>query len=163
MDSVFDGHYCQWGKVMEQLSKILWPRRVENPQGGAEETAPNVLGEPDGKVYVLVPDRTATFTMFRGDRHYPPLVELLGADKVFDGDSVTQVACANAPDPLVLADVVAFERNGGQPAPGGGWERCDFTFSDGATSELIALYTDQLFVPSLPLDEIGRILRLGIL
>ncbi len=29
--------------------------------------------------------------------------------------------------------------------------------------ELIALYTDQLFVPSLPLDEIGRILRLGIL
>ena len=29
--------------------------------------------------------------------------------------------------------------------------------------ELIALYTDQLFVPSLPLDEIGRILRTGIL
>jgi hypothetical protein len=29
--------------------------------------------------------------------------------------------------------------------------------------ELIALYSDQLFVPSLPLDEVARVLRLGIL
>jgi hypothetical protein len=119
---------------MEQSSKILWPRQVKNATGGAERTARNVLGEPDGMVYVLVPNRTATFEMFRGGRQYPPLVELLGADKVFDGDSVTQVDCANALDRLVIADVVAFERNGGEPAPGGGWERCDFTFADGARS-----------------------------
>jgi hypothetical protein len=31
------------------------------------------------------------------------------------------------------------------------------------TNELITLYSDQLFVPSLPLDEIARVLRLGIL
>jgi hypothetical protein len=31
------------------------------------------------------------------------------------------------------------------------------------TNELIALYSDQLFVPSLPLDEVARVLRLGIL
>jgi hypothetical protein len=30
-------------------------------------------------------------------------------------------------------------------------------------NELIALYSDQLFVPSLPLDEVARVLRLGIL
>jgi hypothetical protein len=29
--------------------------------------------------------------------------------------------------------------------------------------ELIAFYSDQLFVPSLPLDEVARVLRLGIL
>jgi len=29
--------------------------------------------------------------------------------------------------------------------------------------ELIAFYSDQLFVPSLPLDEVARILRLGII
>jgi len=29
--------------------------------------------------------------------------------------------------------------------------------------ELMALYSDQLFVPSLPLDEVARVLRLGIL
>jgi hypothetical protein len=30
-------------------------------------------------------------------------------------------------------------------------------------NELMALYSDQLFVPSLPLDEVARVLRLGIL
>jgi hypothetical protein len=30
-------------------------------------------------------------------------------------------------------------------------------------SELIALYSDQLFVPSLPLDEVARVLRVGLL
>lgn len=30
-------------------------------------------------------------------------------------------------------------------------------------SELVALYSDQLFVPSLPLDEVGRVLRLGVI
>jgi hypothetical protein len=30
-------------------------------------------------------------------------------------------------------------------------------------SELIALYSDQLFVPSLPLDEVARVLRLGLI
>jgi hypothetical protein len=30
-------------------------------------------------------------------------------------------------------------------------------------NELVALYSDQLFVPSLPLDEVARVLRLGIL
>jgi hypothetical protein len=29
--------------------------------------------------------------------------------------------------------------------------------------ELIALYSDQLFVPSLPLDEVARVLRVGLL
>jgi hypothetical protein len=29
-------------------------------------------------------------------------------------------------------------------------------------SEFIALYSDQLFVPSLPLDEVARVLRLGL-
>jgi hypothetical protein len=30
-------------------------------------------------------------------------------------------------------------------------------------SEFIALYSDQLFVLSLPLDEVARVLRLGLL
>jgi hypothetical protein len=29
--------------------------------------------------------------------------------------------------------------------------------------ELMAFYSDQLFVPSLPLDEVARVLRLGII
>ena len=32
-----------------------------------------------------------------------------------------------------------------------------------SANELVALYSDQLFVPSLPLDEVARVLRLGIL
>jgi hypothetical protein len=39
----------------------------------------------------------------------------------------------------------------------------DDLLGDIPVSELIALYTDQLFVPSLPLDEVARVLRLGLI
>jgi len=46
---------------------------------------------------------------------------------------------------------------------GGGPEIDDDLLVAVPASELVALYSDQLFVPSLPLDEIARVLRLGIL
>jgi hypothetical protein len=117
------------GVTMELSTEIAWPHELIDASGGADETAGNVLGEPDGAVYVLFPDRTATFADFRG-RRYPDLVELLAANHVIFGDSVSRTDCGNAADPVALADVIAFERNGSDPAPGGGWERCTFIFSD---------------------------------
>ena len=35
---------------------------------------------------------------------------------------------------LARADVIGFERNGGSPALGGGWESCDWSFTDGTTT-----------------------------
>ncbi|MER5463827.1 hypothetical protein ABT010_24680 [Streptomyces sp. NPDC002668] len=114
---------------MALSTEIAWPNKVVDVSGIFDETAVNVLGEPDGAVFVVGPGRTATFADFRG-QGYPSIVQLLARHHVIFGDSVTGNDCGNAADPVALADFIAFERNGSAPAPGGGWERCDFTFSD---------------------------------
>jgi hypothetical protein len=117
------------------LTEILWPRQVISAVGPFAENAPNLLGAPDGTAYVLfpgleepgMPGMRATVGQFRG-RHYPHLLELIGAGKVLpDGDFLSR-------EDLKRADVVAFERNGTHPATGGGWEGCDWTFTDGTTT-----------------------------
>ena len=51
----------------------------------------------------------------------------MGGDQITAGDRPTA-------DDLARTDVIAFELNGGAPAAGGGWESCDFSFSDGTTT-----------------------------
>jgi Domain of unknown function (DUF1929) len=109
---------------LDLLSEVRWAGRLVASGGGAAGTAfppENVLGEPDGLEFQCFPGMAATYADFRG-RHYPHLVELLGAETVTHGDSLTR-------EQLARADVVAFERNGTEPAPGGGWESCDWTFA----------------------------------
>ncbi len=119
-----------------QLAEILWPRRVLASNGGGtpREDPQRALGDPDGRDYVVIHGAvTGTvgatfgdFGQFRG-RHYPRLAELLGASPPVTHNPVR-------PEDVARADVVAFERNGVGPAPSGGWERCEFVFSDGFTS-----------------------------
>jgi hypothetical protein len=111
----------------QRPQRILWPRRViASPGGSGLQDPQHVLGEPDGRVQGLGPDAHATFGEFRGGLH-PGLGTLFGADRVTHGEFVV-------PEELARVDVVAFERNGNAPAAGGGWESCDWTFSDGRTS-----------------------------
>ncbi|MEU4494865.1 hypothetical protein AB0F96_15805 [Streptomyces sp. NPDC023998] len=113
---------------MAPSAEIAWPNKVVDVPGIADETAVNVLGDPDGAVFVIDPGHTATFADFRG-RGYPSIAQLLARHHVLFGDSVSR-NCGNAADPVTIADVIAFKRNGSAPAPGGGWQRCNFTFSD---------------------------------
>ncbi len=62
------------------------------------------------------------------------------------GEFVSRLDCGNGPDRVAIADVVAFEHNGTHPAPGGGWERCEFQFSDGIASVSI-IWTEGIGVP----------------
>ncbi|HEX2295711.1 MAG TPA: M64 family metallopeptidase [Actinomycetota bacterium] len=123
------------------LTEILWPRRVLASHGGGspDEDPRRVLGDPNGTVYVVIPGAVtgtvgATFGDFgesRG-RYYPRLVELLGASPPVTHNPVR-------PEDFARADVVAFERNGPGPAPSGGWERCDFVFTDAVTSVSVSV------------------------
>jgi len=97
---------------------ILWADSVGDSFGGGNPHL--MLGEPDANCHVLSPGMGATLTGFRG-RFYTGLSALLSA--VTHGDAVT-------PAMLATADVIAFEVNGGSPAPSGGWESCDWYFSD---------------------------------
>ncbi len=76
------------------------------------------LGEPDGDSYMISHGGTVTLSDFRG-RAYRDLASLLPAVPPAD---------------LAGADVLAFELNGGHPAPSGGWESCYWRFTDGATT-----------------------------
>jgi hypothetical protein len=123
------------------LMEILWPQQVISAVGPGAENARNLLGDPDGQVHVMifgleepgVPGMRATVGQFRG-RHYPNLLQLVGPGKVLPcGDGIP---CGDflSRDDLARVDVIAFERNGSTPETGGGWEGCDWTFTDGATT-----------------------------
>ncbi len=77
-----------------------------------------VLGEPDGDSYMISRGGTVTLSDFRG-RAYRDLAALLPAV---------------APADLAGAHVLAFELNGGHPAPSGGWESCFWHFTDGTNT-----------------------------
>jgi hypothetical protein len=97
---------------------ILWAGSVENSFGGGQPE--HMLFEPNAKSHSFGPGMGATLTGFRGG-FYLGLSTLLNS--VTHGDAVT-------PEMLAAADVIAFEDNGGHPAPSGGWESCDWYFTD---------------------------------
>jgi hypothetical protein len=80
-----------------------------------------VLGAPDALSYAVLEGQSVTLNGFRR-ASYTGLADLLGAPVA--GDAVT-------PDMLANADIIAFEHNGTSPAFSGGWESCDWQFSDG--------------------------------
>lgn len=99
---------------------ILWAGNVADSSGGGHPL--HVLGEPDGNLYTL--DRvgySVTLTNFRGG-FYRDLSGLLSTTR--SGRPVTAADLASA-------DIIAFELNGRAPAVSGGWESCDWFFSDG--------------------------------
>lgn len=106
---------------------ILWAGNVADSSGGGHPHL--ALGEPDGNSYTL--DRigySVTLTNFRG-RFYRDLSRLLSTPRF--GDPIT-------PAELASADIIAFELNAGSPAPSGGWESCDWFFSDGRRTLAVA-------------------------
>lgn len=106
-------------------TEISWARTVIDSAGiDLNESPPtNVLGEPNAYTYGII-DETPRVTVADFGGHIG-LVELLGA--AFAGDKVTAAMLAEA-------DVIAFEHNGTFPAPSGGWESCEWRFSDGQDS-----------------------------
>jgi hypothetical protein len=123
-----------WSQVLlgdvarpQDVSQILWAQELlaSTGGGGPGQDPHDVLGEPNGTTHTLVASSQATYGKFTG-RHYPDLGELIGSGKVIAGDAVT-------PGDLARAHVIAFESNGGSPASGGGWESCDWSFTDGVT------------------------------
>lgn len=99
---------------------ILWAGNVADSSGGGHPQL--ALGEPDGNSYTLDGvGYSVTLTNFRG-RFYRDLSGLL---------STTRSGRPVPPADLASADIIAFEDNGGSPARSGGWESCDWFFSDG--------------------------------
>ena len=103
---------------------ILWADKIDKFDGGGHPE--QMLGAPDANLYGLSAGMSATLTEFR-HRIYSGLSGLLGT--VTSGDRVT-------PAMLASADVIAFEGNGQSPAVSGGWESCDWSFSDGVNPPL---------------------------
>jgi hypothetical protein len=129
---------AQWCQVLlgppvrrQAVSRILWPRQVLASTGGGSPTTDpqRVIGEPNGLTQALVPGVSATFGGFRSTE-VPDISQLLNASTITHGDAVTA-------EMLARTDVIAFERNGGGPASGQGWESCDWTFADGATTVFV--------------------------
>lgn len=111
--------------MMACPSMISWPRTLVQSQGGGGpgQKPEDVLGRPNGVTYTLQRGLSATFGDFYGAL-FGDLAELLTSPGHL-GDNVTASHVART-------DVLAFERNDNGPAPGQGWESCDFTFSGGA-------------------------------
>lgn len=103
---------------------ILWADNINESTGGGDPK--HMLGVPDANCYGLFPGMSATITEFRY-RIYSGFSGLLST--VIKGNQVT-------PEILASADVIAFEGNGYSPAISGGWESCDWTFSDGVNPPL---------------------------
>jgi hypothetical protein len=101
---------------------ILWAGRIGAAEGVAGAEAG--LGPPDGQPFGLADGQVVTLAGWQR-ASYSGLAELLGA--AIAGDAVSGEA-------LATADVVAFEHNGGGPAPSGGWESCAWEFSDGQST-----------------------------
>ena len=111
------------------LSEIRWPEELVSADVGPSPPQfppANALGPPDGTEFQCFPGMRATYGRFRGQL-YPHLLQLLDHHNVTFGDAVTA-------DDLDRVDVVAFERNGNAPDPGGGWESCDWSFADARTT-----------------------------
>lgn len=104
-------------------SVISWAgTAISNTNGGSQE---NVIGPPNGRSQVILPGGAVTVSSFSGGFLYSGLQQLL--ENVTHGDRPTF-------EDLQRTHVLAFERNGSSPAYGGGWESCDWTFSDGSSS-----------------------------
>ncbi len=129
---------AQWREVLlgefagQSLVQIAWPGRVVSVSGTAvpSQGPENALGAPNGSAFVASPGVRATFGGFLPVT-VPDLTNLINGDTVTAGD-------VPSPGDLVRADLIAFERNGGSPATGGGWESCDWTFADGLVSVAVS-------------------------
>ncbi|MEU5844624.1 hypothetical protein [Rhodococcus sp. NPDC047139] len=110
-------------------TEIRWARTLAAPAGEDLHGSPptNVLGEPNAYTYAIH-DETPSITVKDFGRSYRGLVDLLGS--AFAGDKVS-------PDVFRNADVLAFEHNGTYPAPSGGWESCEWKFSDRENSLVV--------------------------
>lgn len=104
---------------------ILWAGAISDSSGGG--TPAFMLGKPDAQGYILRPGSSATLLNFARYSHenLPDLFR-----PVIAGDAVT-------PCLLATADVIAFELTGSAPAPSGGWESCNWLFSDGTNKVLV--------------------------
>jgi hypothetical protein len=120
-------------------TEINWAGSIVDATGdGSPEL---ILGPPDARTHGIVSGRSVTLTDFR-PAAYEGLAEMLGT--AIAGDVVT-------PEMLAQADVIAFEHNGNAPAPSGGWESCDWTFSDGTRS--LTVHWDERTVDGVPGHE----------
>ncbi len=111
---------------------ILWADKIGESTGGGHPE--HMLGAPDANCYGLFPGMSATLTEFRY-RIYSGFSGLLST--AIKGDSVT-------PEILASADVIAFEGNGQSSAVSGGWESCDWTFSDGINRPLSVAWDEAI-------------------
>ncbi|NGP05770.1 hypothetical protein G6038_09815 [Rhodococcus sp. 14C212] len=110
-------------------TEIRWARTLAAPAGEDLNGSPptNVLGEPNAYTYAIH-DATPSITVKDFGCSYKGLAGLLGS--AFAGDKVDLDAFKNA-------DVLAFEHNGDSPAPSGGWESCEWKFSDSENSLVV--------------------------
>jgi len=67
---------------------------------------------------------------------YAGIIDMLGFASA--GDVLTR-------EQFLSADLVSFENNGTAPGPSGGWESCDWAFSDGTAT--LAFHWDTASVP----------------
>ena len=101
---------------------VMWAGRVLDANSGHGIQS---LGAPDAPRTNTMDAQTSTnptpeymrIGEFRGG-FYPGLASLLGVSE----------------STLAAADVIAFEENGGHAARSGGWESCNWGFSDGTNS-----------------------------
>jgi hypothetical protein len=113
--------------AMRGLTQVAWSHNVVDVVGVGSQDPRTVLGGPDGATLTLSPGASAaTFGAFQPVA-VRDLSELFTAATVTHGD-------LPGPADLAQVDVIAFERNGGGPSAGGGWESCNWTFGDGIGS-----------------------------
>ena len=121
---------------MTTRTEIHWAGSIRTAVGdGSPEL---LLGQPDARAYVVADGWSVTLRDFR-PVSYENLAELLGT--AVSGDVVTQ-------ELLAEADVIAFEHNGNEPGPSGGWESCDWAFSDGPRT--LVIHWDERTVDGVP-------------
>ena len=103
--------------------------------GSTQPSLTGISGPPDGAIVAGLP---ATITSFQPAVSYPGLATLLG---------VSQAT-------LARADAIAFEFNGGSPAPSGGWESSRWRFTDGVHSLTVDFI--ELVGAPVPAEVVGN-------
>ncbi|MFF7756310.1 matrixin family metalloprotease [Streptomyces sp. NPDC007971] len=120
------------GALESNPAVISWAGRVTG-MSPDNQSSEKILGPPNGQTQTI---QAGSAFKASGFQWQPAL----GLSRLFrdvtHGERPTM-------DQLSAANFIAFERNGGSPAMGGGWESCDWVFDDGKQSKSVRWFGEE--------------------
>ncbi|MET9736446.1 matrixin family metalloprotease [Streptomyces sp. NPDC006458] len=128
------------GALESNPALISWAGRMTG-MSPDNQSSEKILGPPNGQTQTIQVGSAFRASGFQ----WQPAV---GLSRLF-----RNVTHGERPtiDQLSAANFIAFERNGGSPAMGGGWESCDWVFDDGQQSKSVRWFPEDVPAPDGPI------------